>query len=785
MITFFNTLKQNLRSLKRNNLFTVFNLCGFVLGLTASMILALYIYREYNVDQCFPNYKNIYQLVNAENNNVNIDFDLAEMLKERFPVVEEAATLFYFTSMEDMYVSSGSSNEFITDFTMGAVTNDFFRMFSVKTLLGNPQSPFVDDNSVALTASLAQKLFGMLDVIGETVAFFGNYEFTVSAVVEEMPENSSFAKTDFFINSHKPDNRFSSSCNAGVCWNPQMIYVQLTDAADPKHFEENVNRSFPPAKGVENIRLVPLSKTYMATDLVGKYTESGNLALTKIFMAITLAILLLSIFNYINFSLSKQLATLKTIGIRIAVGAKLAQLRTMFISEAALMLIIAWVSALLLTFIVLPFVQTELLNVPLHFNDLFSPTLLGFSLVMLVAIVVIASLAPVYIISRFDIQSLFGKGRMRLGKQRVKQTLTAFQMAASIVLLVSLFTIYKQLGYARSYNLGFDKEHLIRIDLGWTGERIAFKQTIDQYAFVESSALSVNAPGRVNMTAGDKVINDVGEELNLIYQIIVIDENFMKTMGIRLVDGREMISSDFGASCYINEEALKQAGWQSYEGKKYNNMGGYDIIGIVNNFSMLSVHNKQEPIALLTLKENMMAYNKLSVRLKPGNLPAQMGELEKTWKQHYPNAPFSYAFYDEIFEAFYRKETQQAKGIASFSVIALLITCMGLIGQVFQACLVRRKEIGIRKIHGAGMMDIMALFNMTFVKLFIAAFVVAVPVSYYFMTKWLQTFAYKTPLSWWVFALAGVSTLGITLLVVSWQCRSVAKANPVKSIITE
>jgi len=255
-------------------------------------------------------------------------------------------------------------------------------------------------------------------------------------------------------------------------------------------------------------------------------------------------------------------------------------------------------------------------------------------------------------------------------------------------------------------------------------------------------------------------------------------------MGIRLVDGREFFASDIGVSCYINEEGLKQTGWENYEGKRFNNVGGYDIIGIVNNFSMLSVHSKQAPIALLTVKENQQ-FNTLSVRLKPGNLPEQMGELEKTWKQHYPNSPFSYAFYDDVFDAFYRKETQQAKGIAAFSVIALLITCMGLIGQVFQACLARRKEIGIRKIHGARIMDIMALFNLAFVKWFIAAFIVAVPVSYYFMNKWLQTFAYKTPLSWWVFALAGAATLAITLVVVSWQCWNAAKANPVDAIKSE
>jgi len=428
------------------------------------------------------------------------------------------------------------------------------------------------------------------------------------------------------------------------------------------------------------------------------------------------------------------------------------------------------------------------LNVPLHFNHLFSPTLLGLSLVILGAIVVISSLAPVYIISRFDIQSLFGKGKMRLGKQRVKQILTTLQLAASIVLMVSLFTIYKQLGYARNYDLGFDKEHLLKIELGFTGGRYTFKQTVDQYAFVESSTLSAGAPGVVKMQVGFPILNDAGEKIYFNSQIIQMDENFMKTMGIRLADGRELLTSDMGASCYINEEAFKKTEWQSYEGKRFENVkkGGFEIIGIVNNFSMLSVHNQQEPIVLVTVEpEKQQQYNTLSIRLKPGRLSEQMAELEKVWRRDYPDAPFTYSFYDDVFDALYRKEAQQAKGIAAFSMIALLITCMGLIGQVYQACIVRRKEIGIRKIFGAGLIDVLAMFNMTFVKSFVVAFIVAIPVSYYFMDKWLQTFAYKTPLSWWIFALAGVATLAITLTVVSWQCWNVAKANPVEAIKSE
>jgi len=288
MIAFITTLKQNVRSLDRNKFFTVLNLCGFTLGLAASMILALYVYREYNVNKCFPNHENIYLLANAKDNNVPIDYDFAALLKDHFPEVEDAATFGYAYS-PDYYLRNTSDNEFITGIAICYVTNDFFRLFSVKTLLGDPQSPFTDDNSAVITASLAQKLFGRLDVIDETVDYGGYRRHTISAVVEDIPENSNFPKANFFVNSQNTRNRHSISVirDVGMIY-PTPIYVQLTATANPDNFIENVNSSFLPAKGVDSLLMIPLAETYMTTELVQKETESGNPILVKIFIAIRL-----------------------------------------------------------------------------------------------------------------------------------------------------------------------------------------------------------------------------------------------------------------------------------------------------------------------------------------------------------------------------------------------------------------------------------------------------------------------------------------------------------------
>jgi putative ABC transport system permease protein len=270
----FTSIKQQLQSLKSNRLFTALNLCGFVLGLTASMILALYVYREYNVGKCFPNHKNIYLLVNARNNRVSIDCDLAEMLKDRFPEVENATPLNGFKRKET-YLRDISNNELITDIGVASVSADFFRMFSVKMLIGNPDSPFTDPNSAVISASLAQKLFGRLDVVGESFSLSGWLDSAVSAVVEDLPEDSGFSIFEVFINSENKDRRFSTHCNNNECHNPMSVYVRLGKTASPDKFTEAVNRSFPPIKGgVDSIRIVPVAETYMAADLDGKATQS-------------------------------------------------------------------------------------------------------------------------------------------------------------------------------------------------------------------------------------------------------------------------------------------------------------------------------------------------------------------------------------------------------------------------------------------------------------------------------------------------------------------------------
>jgi putative ABC transport system permease protein len=394
----------------------------------------------------------------------------------------------------------------------------------------------------------------------------------------------------------------------------------------------------------------------------------------------------------------------------------------------------------------------------------------------LFSVILISSFAPVYIVSRFDVQRLFGKKATVMGKQLGKRGLTIFQLTTAIVLLIGFVVIQKQLNYVKTTDMGFNKECLLRLDIGDNfKEKETLKQQIDHTPFVKSASFSHGGPGAIRMGMGS---NKEGENFNV--DCISVDEEFLKTFDIQLLEGRTFLASDKEASCYVNETAYKKYGWSNLENRKFNNgrEGGYNVVGVVRDFNVASLHSVMTPVCLLFSNE----YSALNIRLMPGNLREQVEKLRSIWKEVSPDAPMMFTFYDDVFNAYYLKEERQGKAITVFSLIALLITALGLMGQIFQTCTAKTKEIGIRKVNGAKVSEILTMLNRDFIKWVVIAFVIATPIAYYTMNKWLENFAYKTELSWWIFVLAGLLALGIALLTVSWQSWRAATRNPVEAL---
>jgi putative ABC transport system permease protein len=387
----------------------------------------------------------------------------------------------------------------------------------------------------------------------------------------------------------------------------------------------------------------------------------------------------------------------------------------------------------------------------------------------------VSMLAPSYIIKHSDVQTLFGKKGLKHGKRLGQRILTVFQITVSMILLICLAFILKQLIYVKTTDLGFDKELLLRLDIPHDFQnKPALKQQIDNLSFVKSSSFSNGGPGLIRNHMS------VPETEGLMFNCIYIDRQFLETLNIELVKGRKLLDGDFKESCYINEKALKIYGWGNLENRKFNNgkENGYNIVGVVKDFNIASLHQEIEPVCLIFSDQ----YSLLNIKLLPGNLDEHMKVIHGIWKSILPGAPFSYTFLDEYFNSLYHKEDQQGKAIAMFSLIAFIITCLGMLGQIMQVAINKTKEIGIRRINGARVSEIMRMLNKEFISGVLLAFLIAVPVSIFIMNKWIQNFAYKTSMSWWIFALSGLIAFIIALLTVSWQSWSAATRNPVEAL---
>ncbi|MGQ8337414.1 ABC transporter permease [Sunxiuqinia sp. A32] len=770
-------IKQSFRGLKKNKLFSFLNIGGFAVSFSVCMILALYTYKEFNVDKDYTSHSTIYRLIDTKTNSCRIDFEFAQKLKEQYSDIKLSIPLNYISfSGENVFIKTLDKTDYIKSKAMISTTNDFFKAFSVPIISGNPNAPFADLNSVVITKSAAIRLFGKTDVLGEIINFGDVFELPVSAVSEDLPANSSF-DADVFYNGENEKFRFARSSYNGIKYNPVDIYVQLNDETDAARFATMVNKNIPPNKSrLESIGLQKLTDIYLTTGIEGNRNRTGSLGMIRIFLSIALLIMLLSVINYVNFSLSKQLSTLKEIGIKITNGAGTRQLRSYYLVDVSTSVLIAFILALVITKVLLPFAD-NLLGVSLDFNWLFSPVLMGLFLLILLTVILISSFAPVYIVSKFDVQRLFGMKQYAFGKQHGKKVLTVFQLSAAIALLIGLMVIQKQIHYVKSTDLGFDKEQLVRIDFRKDMINIdAMKQQIDQLPFVQNSTLSHGAPGSIYMTMS----SDIHDKNNFDVETINVDEKFIETFDIQLLQGRKFEASDIGHACYINEATFKRFGWDNLENRKIDSGidEGFKVIGIVNDFNVASLHTGMEPVCLIYRKK----YTSVSVKLRQGNLAEQMKQLTAIWKGFVPENPMMYTFYDSFFDAFYKKEERQGKAIATFSIITFIITCLGLMGQIFQTTNARIKEIGIRKVNGAKVSEVMGMLNKDFVKSVMIAFIIAAPATFFAMNKWLENFAYKTSLSWWIFALAGTIAMGIALLTVSFQSWRAATRNPVEAL---
>ncbi|HEX2920057.1 MAG TPA: ABC transporter permease [Bacteroidales bacterium] len=775
---FVTNLKLAFRNLLRNKVYSSLIIGGFAIGFVACILIALFYRKETTVNNGFTDHNRIYRIYDVKMKRFNLNWDLYPVITSDYAAVENACPLDYFQNTEKMAVSDERTGKSVFLKHLAASTNDFFSVFSVDLIETISGKPFNDRESIAISRELAFSLFGNNNPLGEKINVGNYFKGTVSSVFNDFPANSSFM-ADVIINSENENFRLSNTTVNGKRYNPTNHFVKLKDATSPADFVNELNRSTAfEALDVDSLALQKLDDIYLS-DLKLKSSHSkGNPTLLKILMAVAALILFLSSINYLNYWISMQYTKLRVVGIKKSFGANRKNLIIYTLIEVALGMSISLVIAAVLTDMALSYSGVIFgKQLIITWQD-FLAVLPIFSIV-LVILIFINSITPVILLSKFKISEfLSGIKEKSRGRQLWKKALLTFQLTVSTALIAIVTIIFRQMNYVNHSDPGFTKEQLLKIDIPYMFQNTKLlQQEIQKLSFVENTAVSAGSPGMINHKYG------MGSEENSIdMNCIYVGDNYLKTMEIELLEGQDFLPGDLNRSCLVNQQALKDLGWNSYQGKELDIVqpGGYNVIGVIKDFKFESFHETIEPLALILTGAD--DGNVLSVRLMAGNKIQQIEQIEKTWKKFSPNEPLSFVFYDDFFQAMYVKEKRLTSTITFFSLIAIVLTCMGLLGQVFMICMTRMKEIGIRRINGASISGMLIMLNKDLLIMALISFSVSLPASWFIMQKWLQGFAYRTSLSWWVFAMAGMISFLIALITVSWQSWRAATTNPVEAI---
>ena len=763
-------LKQAFRSLQKNKFFSALNIIGFAIGFTVCLIIALYVYRENSVNSFFPEAERTFRLKNADENDAYFDIAIVPILKEQFPEIKDITQMVCLAD-EDFSEMIKVGDKFMVVREVISTDNNFFALAGIDILVSSTDRPFADKKSVVLSKSAAVKLFGHLDVLGEPVSSFGN-NYIVSAITDDIPSNATFG-ADIYLNDENLETSLLQNCNDDDCYLVREIYFSVQRGADVDALAQKMNANFPKNRTeIESVVFQPVKSIYFSEPGEFLPHKAGNRRMVWIFITIATLTLFMSLFNYVNYTISKQLQTLKQMGIRMAAGAEKAQIFRYYLVEVGLSVFISFVLALIFTALALPLAE-QLLQVELDILWLLKPSMIAIAVVALILVVLLSAWFPVSLIWRSNITSLLGKSHRLFKANSLSKIMTVAQLVISVALLSSLLLINKQLDFVKTANYGFKTEQLLRINLpGDYKSYSVLKEAFSKLPFITDLSFTSHSPGVGWSCSGA----DDKDGKQVLINTMYVDVDFAKTFQIKLLQGRDGIEGDMNNCALISETTFKQLGWDDFE-DKISLLG--EVIGVVNEFQYNSMHSLVGPVAFIYSDR---FYTSLNVRLLPDNFTEQLSQMESAWKQAGIVEPFDFQFYNDYYNILYKKEELETKALTMFSVIAFIITCLGLLSQIIQITERRVKEIGIRKINGATTGEVVTMLNREFVIAVLVSIVIATPIAYYAVLLWLQGFAYKTGLSWWIFALSGFITLVITFLTVSWQSWRAASRNPVKAL---
>lgn len=809
-----NYFKIALRNLWKFKGFSLINIFGLSMGLACFVLIAMYVADELSYDRYNEKVDRIFR-INSDIRFGGTDLNMAvsadpmgAVLKKDYPQVEEYARL---------YSSSGSrlikkGDEYINEDRITYADSTFLKVFTMPVLAGDSKNFLNEPNTVAITETIARKYFGDVQgAIGKTIETSGANPtlFKVTTVLADMPHNSHFIY-DFLFSMANVDYDFGNFLSHNF-----HTYVLLKPGTDYQLFNKNFDQ-------VINKYILPQAKQYMQIESMEDFAKSGNMLkyslfpikdihlhssrtvelgvngniqYVYIFSAVALFILLIACINFMNLSTARSAGRAKEVGIRKVLGTEKKALIGQFLTESTLMAFISTLLAISIIWISMPWFNT-MAGKQLEFTILFKPQYILFLFSLPIVIGILAGSYPAFYLSAFQPISVL-KGKLNAGSKKngLRNFLVVFQFATSIILIIGTIIVYQQLKFIQNTNLGFNKDQVLVVNNpGIRGEnREVFKNEIAKLSGIKSASFAgylpvSNSSRNDNTFSPDAVMN---EKNGFNMQSWSVDYDYIPTLGMEIIKGRNF-SKEYGsdsAAIIINESTAAVLGPDEPIGKYlYTNDGGspnsttaLQIIGVVKNFHYESLRKNVGPLSM-RLGNNRWAS---AYRVDTKDINQLVKNIELKYKEMAPGMPFSYQFLDDFFDEMYREDQRIGQVSLNFAFLAILIACMGLLGLATYTMEQRTKEIGVRKVLGATVANIVKMLSKDFLMLVSISIVIAVPIAWFGMYKWLQEFAFRMDMSIWIFVAAGVVALLIAFITVSFQAIKAALMNPIKSLRTE
>ncbi|HEY8513422.1 MAG TPA: ABC transporter permease [Cyclobacteriaceae bacterium] len=788
------------RNIRKNKIFSLINILGLSIGIAACLLITQYVMHELSYDNYHTKKDRIFRLKQDRFDKGVLSTEWAygcsaigQALKDNFPEVEE-----YVRMRQGMEVLS-YGDVFFKEEKAYYASEAFFKVFSIPLIKGDPETVLERPQTLVLSRSAAKRYFGDEEPVGKTLRMNGQVDFEVTGVFEDVPENSHM-KPDVLYSFETVVQWWGEQVRTAWMWDGFWNYILLREGTDPVAFEAKIPDLVERQAG-EQLRqfdagmafhLQRVDDIHLDSHYMGEFEVNGSRSSTYFLGVIALFVILIAWINYVNLSTARSMERAREVGLRKVLGGFRMQLIRQFLMESSFLNVLAFLLALAIVVVALPFFN-QLAGRDIGFTLLESPTFWLILVGVLAAGSLLSGLYPAFVLSGYrPVEVLKGRFRNTWKGMYLRKGLVIFQFVATVVLLVGTFTVYRQISYMRQQDLGvnIDQTLVIRapasVDSTYATKFEVFRNTVSEYPDITAVTASTAVPGQQpEWNAGGIRLLSQGEQDSKQYRVIGTDYDFVDAYGLKLVAGRSF-SRDYPneqSSVMMNQSAARLMGFENVEDALQKEIffwgDTFRIIGVLKDYHQESLKKAHDQIIFRFIPD---ARNYYSLKVKATDMPQTIDRVKETYATVFPGNPFAYFFLDEHYNNQYKADQQFGRITALFSLLAIVIACLGLFGLSSLTAVQRTKEIGVRKVMGASVPGILLLVGRNFVVLVAVSILIATPIAWVIMNQWLQGFANRISMSWWIFALPGVAVTLVAVITISFHTLQAARANPAHSL---